>query len=1432
MSWKGRDYTMPLQTQNLIMQGLGVNDDVPGTDLQPPLPDGVHLRWGFRREKGFPWPGFYLFRRMRREIERGCLGSSFGQFESNVLVEWDIGSGKLSSDVPLESVDNFSPAGRKDVSLASGSYLRFALPPGKPARWIEASVGFMSDGEVEVRLLSGEAELDLAVLKGKKGEIRKAQFEFDWITGLSFSKGAAVLIDICVSPAALDAFYGWESIKDCPYPITLPVYHPDYRPTMGMAPNLEKARSLARSRISYGDPDRLTGPLIPPYSAGLVQLTPGSAIVRGSGTGWTDKMIGSVIRLKGDSNSYGIVDVFGRDRLVMECAYNGPAIGMKTYEILEDSFAQLHNQLLRLVEGGLLAEPMYKRYLPKSAYQSGTVTVAKGSVTVTGAGTQWTTDMEGLEMRLMFKNTGTASVNKGSDLVIGFGTTWQTGLVGQVIFLPGDTRSYAIERVDSPTQLKLVESYQGTGGTLLPYLLEERHAYRITGVKSAAIIELDRPYAGNNLSGRPYAILPVGKPRQYPLDLALLASLDPAAAQALGLYWIDRTAVPGVSYDYLIVTAFQGKEILTGEQMLKQIQTDKFATLDGFIAFNLKMEQAAPLAEPQDVRVYSLPVTTMRRRDGSLAEACGNAGIRWKIQSADKPWLPFREPVMYHLWRAELGEGTPAMEPDGNIFKPITQDFPVIVPRALLSAGLVPDRPADWPPFPMYGMDQMLQEGWYAYKISSIDLFGRHSRHSDSGAWHQWQPIPNPRPWYYIGGPSDAAVHPYAVHLLDKSSPPPPTGVEAYALDPEDPALVRDSAYADWLASLPQWERGAVIGLRVKWIWTQSHMDQAPDTHEFRIYYQSGPVNALIGRTVSATDAGGCTLVVTDIGAAAAANAYKGAWLRIGSDSFEVTGSGAGTPLTLTVRRIGTSGEIAPKAWAACSVTLPEGHPLYVGYGAAEQWQSRYHVVNYDDTAYFRETIDASGRRMRQYELFLPGAGGESLQLHPDFTNPIVYARIGITAADDKKHTADSPKWNGTSWGDRFGNEGPVSAPATVYRVLRGRPARPVPPPDSEQVWATPADYHDKSFFTYRFRRADHLSAHLYRAMDDTLFRVDWRIRSMGGSLRGTLDSGYLDYFPPDWDAIKRGFVAAEVNAIASIEAYRSLSNDALRVLAALPGNEEAFSQLTVKPLETNDPAYADRAGPDNLANYAPDSGLCAYVDSLDGRSANRYFYRSAYVDGAQNRSELSLSSPPVWLPNVVPPRSPVLTSVLGGDREITLHWARNREEDLAEYRVYRTEREDAAEDIRLMSHVQTLPSSMADPVWTDKPVPGKKTFYYRLTAVDNAGNVSKPSPAYPARAYDDSIPVAPEPTAAWVDDGTGILQARIAWNSTDESLLERRQENALFWASLGGWRDPGLAEWIDVHADAANAYEYRLRAHGENGAVSIGRAVKLAAAR
>jgi hypothetical protein len=441
---------------------------------------------------------------------------------------------------------------------------------------------------------------------------------------------------------------------------------------------------------------------------------------------------------------------------------------------------------------------------------------------------------------------------------------------------------------------------------------------------------------------------------QRPLDWMMFASIHPAVAQMLGLYWLDRTADPAQSYDYLLVADYLNRFQGRPENVLELLQVLSNLEIDGYIVFNKRLVPAPPLAPPKDLRVYVLPGSTVRA-DAGLEDATNNVGLRWGTGLTAGGVLQPNRAVAYHLWRADLGQLTPTAPPGDGDYQPITTR-PVLVARPSLPIGTTIERSSDWPPFAMHAMDSRLPDGWYAYKVCGIDIFGRHSANSTSGTWFQWAPMPAPRPWYYQDPPADCGIHTFAIQVLDKVAPPPPTGVEAFALDPKDPFLQRDNAYNVWFATLSPAEKEGLVGLRVRWEWTWAHMRQAPDTREFRIYYQPGEMNALLGRTVVVSAATGTESdVETDIPNARPAGTYVGTWLRLGSDAFKVVASEAGSPLRLRVESIGPSDDIRPRANEPCAIQIPPVHALFVDYALPVSWEERYRVVGYDE--YFTEDL-------------------------------------------------------------------------------------------------------------------------------------------------------------------------------------------------------------------------------------------------------------------------------------------------------------------------------------------------------------------------------------------------------------------------------------------------------------------------------------------
>lgn len=135
---------MGLQGPDLVMVALGLAGDAPPVAEQPRCVDGIHLRWSAPRRRGFPWHGYYLFRRpTRREFRQDCLAPSLngrsGPAGTSVL---PLGVGDLSSDAPLVFAA-MPVTGASGVDLRQGRWFRFDRSASRAALRMRVTVAFL-----------------------------------------------------------------------------------------------------------------------------------------------------------------------------------------------------------------------------------------------------------------------------------------------------------------------------------------------------------------------------------------------------------------------------------------------------------------------------------------------------------------------------------------------------------------------------------------------------------------------------------------------------------------------------------------------------------------------------------------------------------------------------------------------------------------------------------------------------------------------------------------------------------------------------------------------------------------------------------------------------------------------------------------------------------------------------------------------------------------------------------------------------------------------------------------------------------------------------------------------------------------------------------------------------------------------------------------
>lgn len=93
---------------------------------------------------GFPWHGFYLYRRPALPGRPLCLGSVSGGLKKGVWPDTKYYSaiGLLSSGEKLVLTDDFTSANQVEFALGGRNFLRFDLRPGELARRMELRIGF------------------------------------------------------------------------------------------------------------------------------------------------------------------------------------------------------------------------------------------------------------------------------------------------------------------------------------------------------------------------------------------------------------------------------------------------------------------------------------------------------------------------------------------------------------------------------------------------------------------------------------------------------------------------------------------------------------------------------------------------------------------------------------------------------------------------------------------------------------------------------------------------------------------------------------------------------------------------------------------------------------------------------------------------------------------------------------------------------------------------------------------------------------------------------------------------------------------------------------------------------------------------------------------------------------------------------------------
>lgn len=160
-----------------------------------------------------------------------------------------------------------------------------------------------------------------------------------------------------------------------------------------------------------------------------------------------------------------------------------------------------------------------------------------------------------------------------------------------------------------------------------------------------------------------------------------------------------------------------------------------------------------------------------------------------------------------------------------------------------------------------------------------------------------------------------------------------------------------------------------------------------------------------------------------------------------------------------------------------------------------------------------------------------------------------------------------------------------------------------------------------------------------------------------------------------------------------------------------------------------------------------------SFTEKLPNNIKNEFVYRVVAVDTLLNRSKPSINSL-AQMPDVIPPKHPVISNVKMEDGIIVVEWIPNKEGDLQGYDLYRIIQGDSNTLKRV--NINTIPGSVTS--YLDRNFEEGQEYYYQLVAKDNSGNESSLSDGFKIKTPKEKVELS-------------IQVEKVAYNKTKKQV-------------------------------------------------------------
>ncbi len=143
------------------------------------------------------------------------------------------------------------------------------------------------------------------------------------------------------------------------------------------------------------------------------------------------------------------------------------------------------------------------------------------------------------------------------------------------------------------------------------------------------------------------------------------------------------------------------------------------------------------------------------------------------------------------------------------------------------------------------------------------------------------------------------------------------------------------------------------------------------------------------------------------------------------------------------------------------------------------------------------------------------------------------------------------------------------------------------------------------------------------------------------------------------------------------------------------------------------------------ILNNSAESGTSYSDESFIFGKKYRYFVRTVSL-GSDGEKVESLDSITIDVSpkDTFAPSAPEAITIAAAPGNLSIFFAANPEKDIAGYKIYRS----IDQNLPLTEWILLTPETLRTNTFQDKQVERGKTYFYYLTAIDNAGNISKPS--------------------------------------------------------------------------------------------------------